>query len=135
MNQLYMQHIESKEKHVQDEKEFKHGENHSQEQDKGKIKNTTKRQKKNLHCTHCEVDGHNQEHGWKLHPELKPNNFGGNGKQKTVARTQQDLGSNLGDEELIKVVGLQGKSSVNASSSSTHASHHYARIRSDLFHI
>jgi len=36
-------------------------------------------------CTHCKKEGHDDEHCWKLHLELKPKRFGGKNKQKMMA--------------------------------------------------
>jgi hypothetical protein len=75
------------------------------------------------YCTHCKKSGHDEEHCWKLHPEKKLKQFGGKRKTKTVATIQQDLGFDLGDEEKITTVGVQGKDSLHASSSSNDESH------------
>jgi hypothetical protein len=48
---------------------------------------------------------------------------------------QKDLGSNSGDEGKITVVGVQGKHSIHASSSSNNESHDDERNRNELFHI
>jgi hypothetical protein len=48
---------------------------------------------------------------------------------------QQDLGSDSGDEGNIIVVGVQGKDSIHASSSSNNESHDDARKMNELFHI
>ena len=61
-------HIKSRGKYVQDENRFKHGENHSQEKENGRRTTTTNKYKKALHCTHCEENGHDEEHCWKPHP-------------------------------------------------------------------
>jgi hypothetical protein len=80
-------------------------------------------------------NGHDDEHCWKLHPENRTNKFDGNGKTKTVATVQQDIGSNSGDEGKITVVGVQGKYSLHASSNSNNESHDDERKRNELFHI
>ena len=41
------------------------------EKGKGKKVATVKKDEK-LSCTHCDRKGHDEEHCWKLHPELKP---------------------------------------------------------------
>jgi len=86
-------------------------------------------------CTHCKKISHDEEHCWKLHPEKKPKQFGGKGKTKTVATVQQDLGSDSGDEGKITTVGVQGKDSLHASSSSNDESHVDEQKRNELFHI
>ena len=48
---------------------------------------TNNKEKKALHCTHCEADGHDEENCWRLHPELRLKKFGGKGK-KTWVLTQ-----------------------------------------------
>jgi hypothetical protein len=58
-----------------------------------------------------------------LHPKKRPKQFGGKGKTKTIATVQQDLGSDSGDEGKITMVGVQGKYSFHASSSSNNESH------------
>ena len=55
--------------------------------------------------------------------------------QKMVVVVQEDLWYDLGDEELIIVVDLQGEISFHSSSICTHASHEYEKRRSELFHI
>jgi hypothetical protein len=86
-------------------------------------------------CTHCKNSGHDEEHCWKLYPEKKLKQFGGKGKTKTIATLQQDLGFDSGDEGKITMVGVQGKDSLHASSSSNYESHVDERKMNDLFHI
>jgi len=74
-------------------------------------------------CTHCKKEGHDDEHYWKLHLELKPKRFGGKGKQKIVETAQQDLGCYFGDKTLIIAMGTQGTISLHANENSkSHAS-------------
>jgi hypothetical protein len=128
-------HLESRGKNVQED--HKHSEDHFKRKGKGKDKRTTttKKEGEKSSCTHCQKDGHDDEHCWKLHPELRPKRFGGQRKQKIVATMQQDLGSDSGDEENITTVGLQGKVSLHASSSSKIPSLENDERRSELFHI
>jgi hypothetical protein len=76
-----------------------------------------------------------EEHCWKLHPKNKPKQFGGKGKTKTVATVQQDPSSDSGDEGKITMVGVQGKDSLHASSSSNNESHDDEPKMNELFHI
>jgi hypothetical protein len=69
-------------------------------------------------CTRCKRSDHDEEQCWKLHPEKKSKQFSGKGKTKIVATVHQDLGSESGDEGKITMVGVQGKYSLHASSSS-----------------
>jgi len=65
-------------------------------------------QKTKPSCTHCNKDGHEDEHCWILHPELKPKNYDGK-KKKTIAAIQKDLGSDSGDETTITAASINGK--------------------------
>jgi len=49
-------------------------------------------QKDKASCTHCKKVGHDDEHLWSLHPELKLKKFDGK-KKNTIAAIQKDLGS------------------------------------------
>ena len=49
---------------------------------------------------------------------MKPKKFNNKGKQKTVATTQHDLGSNSRDETNITSIGFKGKDSISNTSSS-----------------
>ena len=82
---------------------------------KGKKTNTVK--KKNPSCTHCNKEGHSEDHCWILHPELKPTKFGNKGKPKTTTITQTDLGSDLRDETKVIVTGIKGKNYESSTSS------------------
>ena len=42
---------------------------------KGKHAATMKKGDMKLSCSHCQRDGHDAEHCWKLHPKLKPKWF------------------------------------------------------------
>jgi hypothetical protein len=86
-------------------------------------------------CTHCKKSSHDEEHCWKLHSEKKQKQFGGKGKTKSIATIQQELGFDSGDEGKITAVGVQGKDSLHASSSSNDESHVDERKRNELFHI
>ena len=67
--------------------------------DKGKRKfkgnrkknSSVKKEGEKLSCKHCSKDGHDEDHCWKLHPEMRPKNFNNKTKPKTVATTQLDL--------------------------------------------
>jgi len=50
-----------------------------------KIVSTKKEDGETSSCTHYKKDGHDEDHYWKLHPELRPKRFDGKGKQKIVA--------------------------------------------------
>jgi hypothetical protein len=133
-------HLENRGKNVQDNptrkpSKFPHNQFKGKFKRKDKKTTTTKKGEGKPSYTHCKKDGHDDEHCWKLHLEKKPKQFSGKGKTKTIATLQQDLGSDLGDEEKIIVVGVQGKYSLHASSSSTNESHDDERNMNELFHI
>lgn len=67
-------------------------------------------QKSKASCTHCKKDGHDDEHCWILHPELRTKKFEGK-KKKTAIAIQKDLGSELGDEATIAATGIKCKNS------------------------
>ena len=70
---------------------------------KGRKRNEKSRKEKgNFFCKNCSKASHDEDHCWKLHPELKQEKFKTKDKAKekgkTVAITEQDLGSESGDE-------------------------------------
>ena len=48
---------------------------------------------------------------------MRPKKNNNKGKEKTTATTQQDLGSDSGDETKITAMGLKGKESIASTSS------------------
>ena len=109
---------------------------------KEKRKHTWKARKANTaqkikaSCTHCKKDGHDDEHCWILHPELRPRKSEGK-KKKTVAAIQKDLGPDWGDETTIAATGIKGKdseaSTINYDQSIIDEENE--RKRHELFHI
>jgi hypothetical protein len=85
----------------------------------GKKNASVKKEGEKLSCKHCSKDGHDEDHCWKLHPEMRPKKFNNKTKPKTVATTQHDLGSDSGDETKITAMGFQGKDSISSTSSSS----------------
>jgi hypothetical protein len=70
----------------------------------------TRREDK-ISSKHCNKEGHDDDHCWKLHPEKRTKWFKERKLRKRVATTSQpiDLGSDSGDESKIPAVGLIGK--------------------------
>jgi len=101
---------------------------------KARKANTTQKSKSS--CTHCKKDGHDDEHCWILHPELRPKNFKGN-KKKTATAIQKDLGSDSGDEITIAAIGIRGNNSKASTSNSAQSTidEENERKRHELFHI
>jgi hypothetical protein len=132
-------HIDNRGKHVQEDPTKKPS-NFPQ-----KTFNKFKRKDKNISTvmreggkpsfTHCKKSGHGEEHCWKLHPEKKLKQFRGKGNTMTFSMVQKDLGSNSGYEGKITAVGVQGKDSLHASSSSNHEYHVDEQKTNELFHI
>lgn len=67
---------------------------------------TTKRKEDTPYCTYCEKEGHDEEHCWKLHFELRPKMKGRKEKQKIVATVQKDPESESEDDVKITVTGF-----------------------------
>lgn len=80
-------HIESRGKH--------------EKEDHPKRTKTTKRKEAKPSCTHCEKKWHDEEHCWKLHPELRPKRNDIKEKKKAVAIVQQDQESKSENDEKI----------------------------------
>ena len=93
-------------------------------------------QKAKPSCTHCKKDGHDDEHCWSLHPELKPKKFDGKKKKAAVA-VQKDLGSNSSDETTIAATGIKGKNYEASTSNSAQSNDNEEneRKRHEIFHI
>ena len=80
-------HLESQGKSDRDDQTkkipFKPQHGKLQKKGKGKVKKTVTTKKGDRatpFCTHCKKDGHDEDHCWKLHPELRLKRFGGKGK-------------------------------------------------------
>lgn len=110
---------------------------------KGKAKKTVVAKKEDgatPSCMHRNREGHDEDHCWKLHLELRPKRFSGKGKQKIVETAQQDLGSDSDDETLITAMRAKGTPSVNnsfdsiTSTSYLNESASNERKRNELFH-
>jgi hypothetical protein len=88
---------------------------------KGKVNENSsiKKEGEKMTCKHCSKEGHDEYHCWKLHHEKRPKNFNNKEKQRTVATTQHDLGSDFGDESMITTMGFQCKDSIVSTTSSS----------------
>ena len=75
------------------------------------LKANVRKEKGKLFCKHCSKTSHDEDHCWKLHPDLKPESFKAKEKAKekgkTVSIDEQDLGSDLGDKTKIIAMGLK----------------------------
>ena len=63
-------------------------------------------------CKHYSKEGHDEGHCWKLQPELRPKKPNNKGKEKMIATTQQDLGSDSGDETKKIAMVNKGKEAI-----------------------
>ena len=68
---------------------------------KWKARKANTAQKSKASCTHYKKDGHDDEHCWILHPELRPKKFESK-KKKTSAAIQKELGSDLGMKQPLQ---------------------------------
>ena len=69
-------HIKSKGKSVHDFSSVESSQSkEGKTKGKGKHAATMTKGDTKLSCLHCQRDGHDAEHCWKLHPELKPKWF------------------------------------------------------------
>jgi hypothetical protein len=85
----------------------------------GRNNSLVKKEGEKVTCKHCSKYDHDEDHCWKLHPEMRPKIFNNKGKPKTAATIQHDLGSNSGDETKITAMGFQGKDSIASTISSS----------------
>ena len=94
------------------------------------------KEEEKITCKHCSKEGHDEDHCWKLHLELRPKKQNNKGKQKTTASAQHDLGSDFGDETNISVMVTKGKETI-ASTSSSHSQNNTPNEQSriELFHV
>ena len=109
--------------------------NKEKRKQKWKARKANTAQKSKASCTHCKKDGHDDEHCWILHLELRPKKF--EGKKKTATAIQKDLGLNSGDETTIAATGIKGKNSeaYNSNSAQSTIDKENERKRHELFHI
>ena len=104
-------HLEARAKNIPIEgkkKPFKGGEKGKGLKGKGK-KNASVKKGEKMTCNFFSKEGHDEDHCWKLHPEMRPKKFNNKGKQKTTATTKQDFGSDSSDETKITTMGMKGK--------------------------
>jgi hypothetical protein len=112
--------------------QLKEGKNNKKE----KFKRIAIVKKEKRTCTHGKKEGHDEDHCWILHPEMKTKKYANNGKNKTTTATiQQNLGSDSGDETIITPMGVRGISSIVSTSSSSPKSEIVDDKRNELFHI
>jgi len=100
-------HLEARGKNVFEEtseKSFKYGEK-GKGKFKGKYKNNaTINKEEKITCKQCSKEDHDEDHYWKLHPEMRPKKYNNKEKDKIFATTQQDLGFDSRDETVEESV-------------------------------
>eukprot|EP00253_Pinus_taeda_P014293 PITA_14293 len=103
---------------------------------KWKARRANTAQKSKASCTHCKMDGHDDEHCWILHLELRPKMFEIK-KKRNAAAIQKYLGSDSGDGTTIVATGIKGKDSEASTSNSAQSiiDGENERKRHELFHI
>jgi len=101
-------HLESRGKSIQEEGSKRNPLKGKEKEKGGKWKGnknaSVKKEGEKITCKHCSKEGHDEGHCWKLHPKFRPKKQNNNGKQKTIATTQHDLGSDSGDETKISAM-------------------------------
>ena len=135
-------HLESRRKNIQEEgskrKPFKGKEKEKGGKWKGKKNASVKKEGEKFICENCSKEGHNEGNYWKLDLEMRPNKFNNKEKQITTAITQEDLGSESGDENKIIVMGIKGKQHIASTSSqncNTTTTTLDEKRRIELFHV
>eukprot|EP00253_Pinus_taeda_P035413 PITA_35413 len=100
---------------------------------KWKARKANTAQKSKASCTHCKKEGHDDEHCWILHLELRPKKF----KKNTIAAIQKDLGLDSGDETIIAATGIKGKNFEASTSNSAQSiiDEEHERKKHEIFHI
>jgi hypothetical protein len=104
----------------------------------GRNNASIKKEGEKISCKHYLKNGHDEDHCWKLHPQMRPKNFSHKRKPKTTATTQHDLGSNSGDETKITTMGFKSKDSIASTSSSSSSSineNPHEKEIIEIFHI
>ena len=104
-------HLEARGKNIVEEgknKPFNGGEKGNGFKGKGKKNSLVKNEGDKIACKLCSKEGHDKDHCWNLHPEMRPKKFN-KGKKKTTTTTQQELGYDSGDETKITTMGMKGK--------------------------
>ena len=88
-------HLEARGKNIQEEgskkKPFKDKGKDKGGKWKGKKNASIKKEKEKLTCKKCSKTGHDEDHCWQLHPELKPNILKAKEKGKIVAIAKRRL--------------------------------------------
>jgi len=132
-------HLEARGKHVSDEKSERSLEigEKGNGMFKGKRKNNAsiKMEKEKITCKHYLKYGHDDDHCWKLHPEMRSNKLKNKEKEKTTTIIQHDLGFGSEDEPKITTTGLKDKDIVSTNSSSFPNDTQNEETRIELFHV
>jgi hypothetical protein len=94
---------------------------------------TTRKEKPT--CKHCKKVGHDEDHCWFLHPDLKPKKYANQGRKNTISATiQVDLGSDSGDDTQVVAMGIQGINFVASTISSRSVDVNDESKRNEIFH-
>jgi hypothetical protein len=99
---------------------------------------TVKKDDEKPSCSHCKKKGHDDDHCWKLHLELKPNWARHQKGKKKTTTIVQDLGSDFDDETKVTTMGIKGIFSVASSSCASSSKDNVIpdeRKRNEPFHI
>ena len=58
---------------------------------KGKMNARVKKEGEKLACKNCSKQRHDEDHCWKLHPEMRQKKFNNKGKQNSIATSEHGL--------------------------------------------
>ena len=85
-------HLEARGKQNIDEKSESEGKGKEIFYGRGKINSSVKREKEKIKSNFFSNIGHDEDHYWQLHPELKPNKLKAKEKGKIVVIVEHDVG-------------------------------------------
>jgi len=103
---------------------------------KWKARKANTAQKGKASHTWCKKEGHDDEHCWIFHPELRPKKPKGK-RKRTATAIQKDLRLDLGDETIIATICIKGKNSEASTSNYAQSfiDEEHERKTHELFHI
>jgi hypothetical protein len=108
-DEVYVQdiHIESSKGNVGDSVSTNTWQRKDAGKRKDKEKKTATARKEKPTCKNCNKVGHDEDHCWVLHPDLKPKKYANQGRKNTTDATfNVDIGSNFGDETQVVAMGI-----------------------------
>jgi hypothetical protein len=105
-------HIESSKKNVNDSLSTDASQGNDSGKGKWKDKKVATAKKEKPICQHFTKKGHDEDHCWKLHPEMLQKKYQKKEERRTLAALPYDLGFDSGDETKVVAMGIQGITSI-----------------------